>query len=242
MNSRIDSRKALAANQFIHRKILLRLFLGWLFLSVAIGGVVLWLEVNHIQQFVHELALRESATFSGESAHNLERLDFAAQQHLAMLAQQLVDQHFLVVELYDRSKQLQLETIRQGQEIAEHGIDRYRHRFPQVGEFSHEFHLIRGELLLVILVPLKGVQDSLTGYFEGIYQVDRETLDSIKDDLLRTLLFVTLGITFTTLLMYPIILTLNRGLIKLSGDLLKGNLELMNVLGCAIAERDSDTN
>jgi len=28
----------------------------------------------------------------------------------------------------------------------------------------------------------------------------------------------------------------------LSGDLLKGNLELMNVLGCAIAERDSDTN
>jgi hypothetical protein len=35
--------------------------------------------------------------------------------------------------------------------------------------------------------------------------------------------------------MYPIVLTLNRGLIKLSGDLLKGNLELMNVLGCTIA-------
>jgi len=233
---------ALATSRFIHRKILLRLFLGWLFLSVAVGGGVLWLEVNRIRQFVHELALRESATFSGESAHNLERLDSTARQHLAELAQQLVNQHFLVVELYDRNKHLQLETIRRGQEVAEQGIDRYRHRFPQAGEFSHEFHFIRGELLLVILVPLKGVQDSLTGYFEGIYQVDRETLDSIKDDLLRTLLFVTLGITFTTFLMYPIILTLNRGLIKLSGDLLKGNLELMNVLGCAIAERDSDTN
>ncbi|WP_340122288.1 HD-GYP domain-containing protein [Methylobacter svalbardensis] len=238
----MDSRAALAANQFIHRKILLRLFLGWLFLSVAVGGVVLWLEVNRIQQFVHELALRESETFSGESAHNLERLDSTARQHLAELAQQLVNQHFLIVELYDRNKQLQLETIRQGQEDAEQGIERYRHRFPQVGEFSHEFHFIRGELLLVILVPLKDVQDLLTGYFEGIYQVDKETLDSIKNDLLRTLLFVTLGITFTTLLMYPIILTLNRGLIELSGDLLKGNLELMTVLGCAIAERDSDTN
>ncbi len=242
MNARADSRAALSASRFIHRKILIRLFLGWLFLSVAIGGVVLWLEVNRIQQFVHELALRESATFSGESAHNLERLDSTARQHLAKLAQQLVNQHFLVVELYDRNKQLQLETIRQGQEVAEQVIDFYRHRFPQVGEFSHEFHFIRGELLVVILVPLKGVQDSLTGYFEGIYQVDLQTLDSIKDDLLRTLLFVTLGITFTTFLMYPIILTLNRGLIKLSGDLLKGNLELMNVLGCAIAERDSDTN
>jgi HD-GYP domain-containing protein (c-di-GMP phosphodiesterase class II) len=242
MNGRTDSSAALATSRFIHRKILLRLFLGWLFLSVAVGGGVLWLEVNRIRQFVHELALRESATFSGESAHNLERLDSAARQHLAKLSQQLVNQHFLVVELYDHNKQLQLETIRRGQEVAEQDIERYRHRFPQVGEFSHEFHFIRGELLLVILVPLKDVQDSLTGYFEGIYQVDRETLDSIKNDLLRTLLFVSLGITFTTFLMYPIILTLNRGLIKLSGDLLKGNLELMNVLGCAIAERDSDTN
>jgi len=241
-DARADSQAALATSRFIHRKILVRLFLGWLLLSVAIGGAVLWLEVNRIQQFVHELALRESATFSGESAHNLERLDSTAQQHLTELALKLVNQHFLVVELYDRNRQLRLEAIRRGQELAEYGIDRYRHRFPKAGEFSHEFHLIRGELLLVILVPLKGVQNVLTGYFEGIYQVDRDTLDSIKDDLLRKLLFVTLGITFTTLVMYPIILTLNHGLIKLSSDLLKGNLELMNVLGCAIAERDSDTN
>lgn len=241
-DAQADSETALATSRFIHRKILARLFLGWLFLGATIGGGVLWLEVSRIQQFVHKLALRESTTFSGESAHNLERLDSTSHQHLTKLAQQLVAQHFLVVELYDRNKQLRLEAVRRGQEGAEQGIDRYRHRFPQTGEISHEFHLIRGELLLVILVPLKGDQDALTGYFEGIYQVDRQTLDSIKDDLVRTLLFVTLGITFTTLLMYPIVLTLNRGLIKLSGDLLRGNLELMNVLGCAIAERDSDTN
>ncbi len=241
-DAKADSEAALATSRFIHRKILVRLFWGWLIISVTVGGAVLWLEVNRIRQFVHVLALRESTAFSGESAHNLERLDSAARQHLMGMARQLVNQHFLVIELYDRNKQLRLELIRQGQEVAEHGVDRYRHRFPQKGEFSHEFHLIRGELLLVILVPLKGTQDSLTGYFEGIYQVDQETLGSIKDNLLRMLLFVTLGITFTTLLMYPIILTLNRGLIKLSGDLLKGNLELMNVLGCAIAERDSDTN
>jgi len=241
-NVREDSEAALATSRLIHRKILTRLFLGWLFLCAAVGGTVSLLEVNRIQQFVHGLALKESATFSGESAHNLERLDSNAHRHLTELAQQLVTQHFLVVELYDRDKQLRLEAVRRGLEVAEQWIDHYRHRFPRAGEFSHEFHLIRNELLLVILVPLKGAQDSLSGYFEGIYQVDRETLDSIKNDLLRTLLFVTLGITFTTLLMYPIVLTLSRGLIKLSGDLLKGNLELMDVLGCAIAERDSDTN
>jgi len=240
--ARADSETALAMSRFIHRKILLRLFLGWLFLSVAIGGAVLWLEVNRIQQFVHELALRESASFSGESAHNLDKIDQGALEHLKRLAQQLVAQHFLIVELYDRTQQLKLEAVRSGKEFSEQTIDQYRHKFPKEREFSHQLHFIDGELLLMTLVPLDGTQDEPIGYFEGVYQVDRQVLDSIKADLLRTLLFVTLGITFTTLVMYPIVLALNRGLIKLSGDLLKGNLELMNVLGCAIAERDSDTN
>lgn len=238
----VNSNPSVSMNRGIQKKILLRLFLGWLFLCTTVGGGILWFEVSRIQQTVHDLALKESSAFSGESAHNLEQLDSSAHQHLTELARQLVNQHFLVIELYDSNKQLILEAIRQGQELVEKGIAPYRHQFPQQSEFSHEYHFIHGELLLVILVPLKGVQDSQNGYFEGIYQVDQQTLDSIKENLFRILLFVTLGITFTTLLMYPIILTLNRELIRLSGDLLKGNLELMNVLGCAIAERDSDTN
>lgn len=239
---RADSQAALTTSQFIHRKILVRLFLGWLFLSITIGGIVLWLEINRFQQFIHELALKESATLSAGSPYNLKQLDTAAFQHLTNLAQQLVNQHFLVVELYDLDKQLRIEAVRPGQEAAEYAINQYRHRFPQQGEPSHEFYFISGKLLMVTLIPIKGPQNTFTGYFEGIYQVDQQIQDKIKHELLRTLLFITVSIAFTTLLMYPIILTLNRGLIKLSDNLLKGNLELMNVLGCAIAERDSDTN
>lgn len=239
---RADSQAALTTSQFIHRKILVRLFLGWLFLSITIGGVVLWLEINRFQQFIHELALKESATLSAGSPYNLKQLDTVAFQHLTNLAQQLVNQHFLVVELYDLDKQLRIEAVRPGQEAAEYAINQYRHRFPQQGEPSHEFYFISGKLLMVTLIPIKGPQNTFTGYFEGIYLVDQQIQDKIKHELLRTLLFITVSIAFTTLLMYPIILTLNRGLIKLSDNLLKGNLELMNVLGCAIAERDSDTN
>ncbi|MBL0010061.1 MAG: HD-GYP domain-containing protein [Nitrosomonas sp.] len=241
-DARTDSQAALATSKFIHRKILIRLLLGWLFLSIMIGGVVLWLEINRFQQFIHALALKESATLSTESPYNLKQLDASAFQHLTNLAQQLVNQHFLVVELYDLDQQLRIEAVRQGQEATEYSIDRYRHRFPKQGEFSHKFHFINDKLLLVVLIPIKGSKNTFSGYFEGIYQVDQQTQDKIKHELLRTLLFITISITFTTLLMYPIILTLNRGLIKLSDDLLKGNLELMNVLGCAIAERDTDTN
>jgi len=242
-DSRADLQAAVTTSRVVHRKIIVRLLLCWLLLNLTIGGAVLWLEIDHIQQFVHELALKESITFSGESAQNLDRLDSTARKRLSHLAEQLVDQHFVVVELYDSNQRLQLESVRQGQENIEGWIDKYRHRFPRkYGEFSRQFHLIKGKLFLVILVPLKVPDERLLGYFEGIYQVDSETLYEIKNDLFRILLFVTLGITFTTFVMYPIVLTLNRALIKLASDLLKGNLELMNVLGCAIAERDSDTN
>lgn len=239
---RADSQEAVATSKLVHRKILVRLFLGWLLLSITIGGIVLWLEISRFQQFVHMLALKESAILSNEATYDLEQLDTLTHQHLTNLAQQLVNHNFLVVELYDLNKQLRIEAFRQGQEATEQWMNRHRHQFPERGGFFHEFHLIEGKLLLVILIPIKGPHHTLTGYFEGIYQVDQQTQDSIKNELLRILLFITLSITFTTFLMYPVVLTLNRELIKLSTDLLTGNLELMNVLGCAIAERDSDTN
>lgn len=237
-----DAERALSVGACIHRKILLRLFLGWLLLGTAIVGIVLFLEFDRVRARIYRLALTESASFSGESAYNLQRIDAEVYERLMRLAQQLVNQHFLVVELYDQTKRLRLEAVRGGKEAAELAIDRYRHRFPREGGFSHELHLVGADLLLVTLVPLNDAQGRLVGYFEGVYQVDRSTLAGIKQDLFRTLAFVTVSITFTTVLMYPIILTLNRGLIRLSGDLFKGNLELLDVLGCAIAERDSDTN
>ncbi|HNP26278.1 MAG TPA: HD domain-containing phosphohydrolase [Nitrosomonas sp.] len=241
-DARADSLAALATSKFIHQKILVRLFWGWLLLCIVIGSAILWVEINRFQHFVHELALKESAALSNQLTSDLQQLDTLTGQSLTNLAQQLVGQRFLIVELYDLDKKLKIEAIRPGEEATERWIDRYRHQFPRQGEFSRQFHFTDGKLLLVMLVPVTGDGNMPVGYFEGIYQVDQQTVDSIKHELLRTLLFVTISITFTTLLMYPVILALNRGLIRLSGDLLRGNLELMNVLGCAIAERDSDTN
>jgi putative nucleotidyltransferase with HDIG domain len=237
-----DPRTALVASTWIHRKILVRLFWGWLCLSAIVGSVVLFLEIKRMEDFVHQLALQESAVFSGESAHNLENLDSGAFEHLTHLARQLVGQHFLIVELYDRMQQLKLEAVRSGSEFPENTIDIYRHNFPKEREFSHQLHFIDGQLLLIVLVPLEDARRTLIGYFEGVYQVDQTTLAGIEQQITRSLAFVALSISTTTLLMYPIVLILNRWLIGLAKRLLQGNLELMTVLGSAIAQRDSDTN
>jgi len=53
---------------------------------------------------------------------------------------------------------------------------------------------------------------------------------------------VVLAIVLTTLTVYPVVLALHREVLQRSRSILKGNLELLEVLGSAIAQRDSDTN
>ena len=232
-----------STSHLIYRKILIRLLLGWLFTSITLGGSILWLEIKRVENFVHHLALKEAMLLSGESAESLEQINAQSSAHLTLLLEQLVRQHFLMVELYDRNKELKFEAVRKSDEFPEQRLIEYRHQFPTADSFTHEMHIIDDHLWLVIFMPLKSGDAKMPiGYLEGVYQVDKETFATIKSEVLRTLIFVTLGISFTTLLMYPIVATLIRGIVKLSDELLQGNLELLNVLGCAIAERDSDTN
>lgn len=58
--------ETLSISAFIHRKILLRSFLGWLLLGTTVVGIILFLEFNHIRALVHGLVLTESASFSGD--------------------------------------------------------------------------------------------------------------------------------------------------------------------------------
>ena len=55
-------------------------------------------------------------------------------------------------------------------------------------------------------------------------------------------LLVVAVVILTSLLLFPVILRLARRLAAYSGDLLEANLEMMEVLGCAIAKRDSATD
>jgi putative nucleotidyltransferase with HDIG domain len=91
-------------------------------------------------------------------------------------------------------------------------------------------------------VPLKEPAEEIAGYFEGAFLVDQETLDRLRRDIIVTLLIVLFAVTLTTAGLYPVILSLNRDVMRYSTDLLKGNIELMEVLGSAIAKRDSSTN
>lgn len=222
----------------IHKKIVKRLLLGWISLSMIIGGVVFYLEMKKVDQRVLDLAVKESRPFTVE----FDRASAGQEEMLKQRAAEFLKGHFIVLELYDEHTKQILREVSSGREAIEQKLEQYVHPFPLVNATYYKRFLIDRQLFLQVLLPLRDKDGELIGYFEGIYQVDTETLREIETDILSTLLLVVMVTLITAIMFYPIIISLNKGLIRLSSDLLKGNIELMDVLGSAIAKRDSDTN
>jgi HD-GYP domain-containing protein (c-di-GMP phosphodiesterase class II) len=228
-------------NNNIHKTVLQRLALAWVALSILLGGIVFYLETESTDDHILNLAVQESESFTSENLHRLNQPD-PDLSGLRQKTTEFLKSHFIIVELYNRNKQKILEEMDPYKDAIEAELKKTPHSFP-LAESTYYRKLFIGEnVFLQVLLPLKEKNGAVAGYFEGVYQLDAETLRNIRNDVTRTLILVVVIVLATTLVLYPIIMSLNKGLITLSRNLLKGNIELMEVLGSAIAKRDSDTS
>ena len=225
----------------IHKRILKRLFVAWLGLSVVIGGVVYYLETEKIDDQVLSLAMQESKTLKDDTLAHLAQ-GKADPAKLQQIVEASLNSHFIIIELYDSNKNKVAEGMDPGETATEEKLKRYTHSFPFEGSIYYEKIYLDDQLFLQVLLPMTEPNGNLAGYFEGVYRVDSATLADIRNSVLRTLILVVVATLVTTVILYPVILFLNRELIRFSGDLLRTNIELIEVLGSAVAKRDSDTN
>lgn len=220
----------------IHRYAMPRVAVAWLIISLLVGGIIFWVEIERIDDRVAALALNEAHRFPSDLLKQ-KRPD-EIQAHLASLTHQ----HFAIVELYDANRVIVAERIADGQEALEKALQGFTHGFPEKSSITYHRLRIDDKWVLQVLVPLRDKAGKLAGFLEGVYLIDRETEDSIYADISYTLIFVLLAVLATSVVLYPLVITLNRDVIRQSKQILRGNLEMMEVLGSAIAKRDSDTN
>ncbi|EKD39317.1 MAG: hypothetical protein ACD_75C00441G0001 [uncultured bacterium] len=228
----------------VHRKLIIRLLLAWILLSVLIGAAVFFLEMKKINAYVVTLASEESRDFEGIHSKFLKNPD---QLHLERLREEsrkhVEERHFISVKLYNRDREMIVEANHPAARSIEEKIDRHRRDIAMINSVHfQQFYGKGGQIFVMVQIPLKTTGQETAGYFEGVYKADPRTMAEIKNRILLSLLQVVVIIFFTALVIYPIVLTLNRGLIKLTGDLYYANIGMLKVLGGAIAKRDSDTN
>ena len=224
----------------IHKTVIKRLFVSWVLLSLSVGSLTLYLEMEAADDAIVALAVHESESFTGENLHRINQ----AGADLSALREKATDflkSHFVIVEMYNRQKKKILEEIEHGKDSVEHELKKNPHSFP-LADSPYYRKLLIGEAVFVqVLLPLRE-NGAIAGYFEGVYEVDDHTLRSIRNGVMHALLLVVIVALAMTVVLYPIIIHLNRELVHFATSLLRGNIELMEVLGGAIAKRDSDTN
>ena len=225
----------------IHRTLLRRLAISWLLISILVGGGMFFYGIEKIDDRLVDLAISESRKLS-DSTLPLLVAPAADRTALDRLADDFLRQHFIVIELYNRDHQKLVEKVNPRYDAVEEILKQKVHQFPQDKDFHYQRFSVNDETVLQVLVPLKDKSGAIAGYFEGVFVIDQQALEELNRDLQISLLTTLVTVLLTTLVMYPVILSLNRDVVRYSHDLLLGNIELMEVLGSAIAKRDSDTN
>lgn len=218
-----------------------RLFLGWLMVSLLIGSGAWWYGVRQINQQVLALAESEVKKVAPEV---LKRINGTPMDIMALqtMASDYQTHGFVGIELYNRYGQLVVQkTGVDGKRIESMLDSRGPHKLPEGKEVHAELMRLDNAKIIRVLVPLLE-NDAVAGHFEGIYVVPEEKLSSLEQQTRNLLITVFAVVLFTTLLLYPFIVSLNRKVHAEAHAILRGNMELMKVLGSAIAKRDSDTN
>jgi putative nucleotidyltransferase with HDIG domain len=226
--------------QSIHRLVITRLFLAWFFLSALAGTAVFLIEIQKIDHALIALATSEAQRFApgGLDTRGMEPEEL---ERLRLQASALLKRNFLTLEAYNPQQQLILTLANPAFAELEKELPRHVPRFPDDGGTHYQRFEIDGETLVQIAFPLRNKNGQNAGYLKAVLIISPDDLARHYDNLKRYLASVLLCVLVTTFLFYPLIISLNRKATRFAEKVIQGNLEIVTVLGAAIAERDSDT-
>lgn len=93
-----------------------------------------------------------------------------------------------------------------------------------------------------VLVPVVADGDRILAWCAAVLRVSDAAIAGARNRILRAIALAVGLIIATTALFYPVVTRLVNRLSRLSASLLDANLEVIKVLGSAIAKKDSDTD
>lgn len=227
----------------VFRRLAIRLALASLAIALVFGSAVWFYEMERIDEAVVELATTEARAFAEQHGDALITGRGIQEQLGRFLDERARERgvrgHFVVIELYGADHRPVAEASLQDAAAVEAAFNRSAHPFPANGGVRYDRLTLEGVLYVRVLSDLHA--GPFQGHFEGLYRVAPERKARIEENVLGTVLIVISVVIGTTLALLPVVVGLNRRLLRMNDQLLRANMEILEVLGCAIAKRDSDT-
>lgn len=227
----------------IHKWLVIRLALVWLVLSLVIGSLVQYVGRTRLDDHVIKMARSETAPYAAEFISYLRSPSKETRARFDRKIQGLIgNDNLIVVEFYNAEALKVAEVIKSGAVAIERRLPKHGAEFALAKGIICEKITLDHNIFLRVFLPLFDGGGSKFGYLESIYQAPGEIVAQNKSQTFWALILVVLIIFVTSLALYPLIIRLNRKLLDYSHILALTNVGMLEVLGSAIAKRDSDTN
>ena len=148
--------------------------------------------------------------------------------------------NFIYISLYDISNKLILFKKQKSYEKIQNELQLINHHLVlnETEELIHNH--IENKFYLTFKVPIS--MPKFHGSVQGLYKISDTEIQDLYRSLFYSILELVITVFTTMFLLYPIIVHLNKAYKLQSKKLLHANLDIMSVLGSAIAKRDNETN
>lgn len=236
----------------IHRNLIIRISVAGFVISLLFGAVAWQYGKKDVRQ---EILLRAENGFKmlNSQVRNLfdnpiELKSSAIQHKLDKIMSERRNIQlglFIWVGIYD----LQGKRIAQVRDNTYEHIERVEKLAGQVPGNIHKHNQLEFKVFDIenvpcvqIISPIKNDLNELSAYGETFFAVSSDTLNNLRKKAFYFALSAMFIVIFTTALLYPFIINLLRRVSSLSVQLFEANLEILKVLGSAVAKRDSDTD
>jgi len=208
-------------------------------LSVVFGGVILIREIRNTASKFVEFSTEEARTLSREmTKSNVE----PSSAHLRAFLESRADVpngHLLKAQIVSVTGEILADTVEDVKtdssppyelKIEEDSVGQVRHRI----DWGHQVTL---ELMLPVVLADGVIEEHLRVMYRVNQSVVSEAQWSVAGSVGETILIVILTAGF----IYPMVRRLNQNLMKERQRMLEANIAILDGLGAAIAQRDSDT-
>ena len=235
----------------LHRLLIRRIAGTALLIAALLAIVVYAVEQKRLGVIAGELAVSRAAQFAAVAEDALTAADATRNNEV----QARLDR-FSAGRIPPREGQIVAATIRlaDGSQVAHIVLPEYAQRDaaaallaaqPVLGaeqmEAGHSVD-IAGVRHVLVQIPLRTVTGANLGEAVAVFAPSATYLAELRGRVWRTVAAAIAIVLVTTAILYPIIVRLMRRVTALSDELLDANLEMLSVVGSAIAKRDADTD
>ena len=242
------------SNKTLHKLLITRLVISAIIVSILVSSLVIYYAKDRVSEIAVDRALQGAMNISVLTADILNEPGLPRRNEMQTLINRLLPYRqrdnyvsgqyvFVLIKTLDGTEIAHISDRGVDTNKALTAIQQAALPIPsKANQVNHVLTELDNNFYVLLTAPLVTQQNEVAAYVEAIFAVSEQQVSEVEKRQYRAIA-ISIGIVLlTTLLLYPTIIQLLNRVTRMSRQLLDANLETIQLLGSAIAKRDSDTD